>query len=55
MIHENSPITNTFISVPGDLGQLDCAAYLAGIINGILSSSNFVILNFITILSFVFN
>ena len=42
MIHESSPITNTFISVPPDLGQLDCGAYLAGIIAGILDSTKFV-------------
>ena len=29
MIHESNPITNTFVSVPSDLGQLDCAAYIA--------------------------
>lgn len=42
MIHENSPITNTFISVPADMGQLNCAAYLAGIVSGILESCRFV-------------
>ena len=42
MIHESNPITNTFVSVPSDLGQLDCAAYIAGIIAGILDSAKFV-------------
>ena len=42
MIHESNPITNTFISIPPDLGQLDCAAYLAGIVAGILDSAKFV-------------
>ena len=42
MIHESNPITNTFVSVPSDLGQLDCAAYIAGIISGILDSAKFV-------------
>lgn len=42
MIHENEPLTNTFISVPPDLGQLNCAAYIAGIIRGILTSGGFV-------------
>lgn len=41
MIHELEPLTNKFISVPPDLGQLDCAAYIAGIIRGILTSSGF--------------
>jgi len=42
MIHESNPVTNTFISVPSDLGQLDCGAYLAGIIAGVLDSAKFV-------------
>ena len=41
MIHEHSPLTNAFISVPTDLGQLNCAALLAGIIAGILDSARF--------------
>nr|CCA18541.1 trafficking protein particle complex subunit putativ [Albugo laibachii Nc14] len=41
MIHELEPITNRFISIPSDLGQLDCAAYIAGIVRGILTSSGF--------------
>lgn len=41
MIHELEPLTNKFISVPPDLGQLDCAAYLAGIVRGILTSGGF--------------
>ncbi|DAZ93279.1 TPA: hypothetical protein N0F65_010903 [Lagenidium giganteum] len=40
MIHELEPLTNKFISVPPDLG-LDCAAYLAGLIRGILTSGGF--------------
>ena len=42
MIHENASITNTFVSVPADMGQLNCAAYLAGIVAGILDSAKFV-------------
>mmetsp|Transcript_15357 Transcript_15357/g.51708 ORF Transcript_15357/g.51708 Transcript_15357/m.51708 type:complete len:183 (-) Transcript_15357:97-645(-) len=41
MIHESEPATNRFISVPPDLGQLNCAAYIAGVIAGILESANF--------------
>ena len=41
MIHENFPITNTFISIPQDMGQLNCAAFLAGIIAGVLCSCKF--------------
>lgn len=42
MIHENNPVTNTFISLPADMGQLNCAAFLAGIIAGVLDSAKFV-------------
>jgi hypothetical protein len=42
MIHENTPITNSFVSVPVDMGQLNCASFIAGIIAGILDSSKFV-------------
>lgn len=42
MIRENEPITNHFISVPRDYGKLNVAAYLAGIIEGILLASSFV-------------
>lgn len=45
MIHENSPITNTFVSVPVDMGQLNCASYLAGLITGVLDSASFVRIN----------
>jgi hypothetical protein len=41
MIHETSPLTNTFVSVPLDAGQLNCAAFLAGIIAGALDSAHF--------------
>ena len=42
MIHESAPVTNTYVSVPADMGQLNCAAFLAGIIAGVLDSSRFV-------------
>ena len=45
MIHENNPVTNTFISLPADMGQLNCAAFLAGIIAGVLDSAKFVRIN----------
>ena len=41
MIHEHTPITNTFVSVPADMGQLNCAAFLAGMIAGILYNARF--------------
>ena len=41
MIHEHLPVTNTFVSVPSDMGQLNCAAFLAGIIAGALNNARF--------------
>mmetsp|Transcript_747 Transcript_747/g.772 ORF Transcript_747/g.772 Transcript_747/m.772 type:complete len:200 (-) Transcript_747:887-1486(-) len=41
MIHESSPVTNTYVSVPIDMGQLNCASYISGIITGVLDSSKF--------------
>jgi hypothetical protein len=42
MIHENSPVTNAFVSVPADMGQFNCAAFLAGVLAGMLDSARFV-------------
>ena len=42
MIHESAPITNSFVSVPADMGHFNCAAFLAGIIAGVLDSAKFV-------------
>ena len=41
MIHENSPVTNAFVSVPADMGQLNCASFIAGIVAGVLDSAKF--------------
>jgi trafficking protein particle complex subunit 5 len=41
MIMDAEPVTNTFISVPPDMGNLNCAAYIAGIVAGILDSAGF--------------
>ena len=41
MIHEKDPITNTFVSVPRDMGAVNVAAYIAGIIRGVLEGANF--------------
>lgn len=40
MIYETDPITNTFISVPEDIGDVNCAAFIAGIIRGIANQAN---------------
>jgi hypothetical protein len=42
MIGEAMPVTNTFVSVPADMGDFNCASFIAGIIAGVLDSSKFV-------------
>jgi hypothetical protein len=42
MIHEFTAITNSFVSVPADMGHFNCASFLAGIIAGVLDSAKFV-------------
>ena len=41
MIIDESPVTNTFVSVPSDLGNMNCAAYMAGVVSGILDAASF--------------
>jgi len=41
MIYENTPITNSFVSVPEDMGSFNCAAFIAGIMSGVMDSANF--------------
>jgi hypothetical protein len=50
MIHESAPVTNAFVSVPADMGQLNCAAFLAGIIAGVLDSARFVSHNVLSLI-----
>jgi len=40
-IIEKEPIVNTFISVPKDKGSLNCAAFVAGIVEAVLDGANF--------------
>lgn len=40
-LKDNSPITNRFMSVPKNLGHLNCASFVAGIINGILDGAEY--------------
>ncbi|KAI4173894.1 MAG: hypothetical protein LQ343_002662 [Gyalolechia ehrenbergii] len=35
MISDNEPLVNQYISVPKEMNQLNCAAYVAGIIEGV--------------------
>ena len=40
-IIEKEPLVNRFISVPKDKGSLNCAAFVAGIIEAVLDGANF--------------
>lgn len=41
MIIDNAPLVNQFISVPREMSQLNCAAFVAGIIEAVLDGSLF--------------
>lgn len=41
MIIDNEPLVNTFISIPKEMSQLNCAAFVAGIIEGICDAAGF--------------
>eukprot|EP00698_Gefionella_okellyi_P011956 TRINITY_DN3190_c0_g1_i1.p1 TRINITY_DN3190_c0_g1~~TRINITY_DN3190_c0_g1_i1.p1 ORF type:complete len:200 (+),score=32.72 TRINITY_DN3190_c0_g1_i1:52-600(+) len=41
MISERDPLVNKFVSVPRELGQLNCAAFSAGIVRGVLDAAEF--------------
>ena len=41
MISDTEVFVNKFISVPKDMGQLNCAAFVAGIVKGILGGAGF--------------
>jgi len=42
MISENEPLVSKFISTPREMTQLNCAAFVAGIVEGILDAAEFV-------------
>jgi hypothetical protein len=41
MITDNEPLVNTYVSVPKEMNQLNCAAYVAGIIEGVCDGCGF--------------
>ncbi|KAI0123069.1 NO signaling/Golgi transport ligand-binding domain-containing protein [Xylariales sp. AK1849] len=41
MIIDNEPLVNKYISVPKDMNQLNCAAFVAGIVEGVCDGSAF--------------
>mmetsp|Transcript_18554 Transcript_18554/g.27945 ORF Transcript_18554/g.27945 Transcript_18554/m.27945 type:complete len:216 (+) Transcript_18554:1039-1686(+) len=42
MIYDTKPLTNHYISVPKELGSLDCASFMAGLATGMLDAAGFV-------------
>jgi transcription termination factor NusB len=42
MISDNEPLITRFISVPKDFSQLNCGAFVAGIIDSMLEGAQFV-------------
>jgi hypothetical protein len=41
MISDNEPVVNQYISVPKEMNQLNCAAFVAGIIEGACDGAGF--------------
>lgn len=41
MISDNDPLVNQYISVPKEMNQLNCAAFVAGIIEGVCDATGF--------------
>jgi trafficking protein particle complex subunit 5 len=41
MISDVDLFVNKYISVPRDMGQLNCAAFVAGIVKGVVDSAGF--------------
>lgn len=41
MIIDNEPLVNAYVSVPRDMSQLSCAAYVAGIVEGVCDGAAF--------------
>lgn len=42
MISDNDPVVSKFISVPKDVSQLNCGAFMAGIVEAIMDGCQFV-------------
>lgn len=41
MITDNEPLVNTYISVPKEMNQLNCAAFVGGVIEGVCDAAGF--------------
>ena len=45
MVTDNEPLVNSYVSVPREMSQLNCAAFVAGIIEGVCDGSGFSTVN----------
>lgn len=41
MIIDNEPLVNQYISVPKEMSQLNCAAFVAGVVEGVCDGADF--------------
>lgn len=41
MLVDNEPVVNTYISIPREMSQLNCAAFMAGVIEGVCDAAGF--------------
>ncbi|KAI9873626.1 MAG: TRAPP subunit trs31 [Pleopsidium flavum] len=41
MVSDNEPLVNTYISVPKEMNQLNCAAFVAGVVEGVCDGCGF--------------
>lgn len=41
MIYDNEPLVNQYISVPKEMSQLNCAAFVAGIVEGVCDGAGY--------------
>lgn len=41
MITDNEPLVNTYISIPKEMSQLNCAAFVAGMVEGVCDAAGF--------------
>ncbi|KAI9894094.1 MAG: TRAPP subunit trs31 [Vezdaea aestivalis] len=41
MISDNDPVVNSYISVPREMSTLNCAAYVAGVVEGVCDGAGF--------------
>lgn len=53
MISDNDPIVSKFISVPKDVSQLNCGAFMAGIVEAIMDGCQFVSLLIVMMMIFL--